>query len=108
MKLLAVILSMLTLLLSTYPCCQEEDSCSDVAVTAHCGDDHSEEVPNEKEMPCSPFYTCGNCPGFTIIQITLVFNILESDLVSPSIPYIRSLSEDVHFLSLKPPRSFEV
>tara|TARA_Y100001001_G_scaffold63229_1_gene60503 strand:- start:859 stop:1188 length:330 start_codon:yes stop_codon:yes gene_type:complete len=109
MKFLAVFLSLFTVLLSSYPCCQEKGSCSETFLADSCGHDDSEESPHDKEKPCSPFYTCGRCPGFTIAYENLLnISIMELDLKMDQVPYQEFVSEEVYFLSLKPPRSFEV
>lgn len=109
MKIFAVILSTLTLLLSSYPCCQEGSSCSGIsAVVEHCDDDGPQEAPHGKDAPCSPFYACGRCPGFTILYETLEFGSLVPEPQTQPIPYLELLPKEVYFHSLKPPRTFEV
>ncbi|WP_394749235.1 DUF6660 family protein [Spongiimicrobium salis] len=109
MKMLAVILSMLTIFLSSFPCCQESDSCSEVPfVVEHCGNDSSEEESHDEDMPCSPFLSCGSCTGFTINYSSLNFVIPIIKQETKPVPYMEYLPKEVYFLSLKPPRAFEV
>ncbi|KAB7529014.1 hypothetical protein F8C76_14300 [Flagellimonas olearia] len=109
MKFLAVSLSLFTVLLSSYPCCEEAGSCSGIStVVDHCGDDGGQETPHGKDTPCSPFYTCGRCPGFTISYETLELVSLDPEPQTLPIPYIELLPKEVYFHSLKPPRTIEV
>jgi hypothetical protein len=108
MKVITVILSFLTILLSTYPCCEDKGSCSDVSTIDYCGSESSQEVPHGKDGPCSPFYNCGRCLGFTITYKTLALDSLEIEIETLPIPYIDILPKEVYFYSLKPPRIIEV
>ena len=109
MKILAVILSLATLILSSYPCCQETGACTEIlTVVDQCENDHSQEVPPHKDTPCSPFYSCGRCPGFTVSYEILDLVSLEFEQETLLIPYIGLLPKEVYFFSLKPPRTFEV
>ncbi len=104
-----VILSLLTIFLSSYPCCQETGSCSDISTMELCGDKDSGEHSQGEETPCSPFYACGRCPGFTINYETLDFATLELPKETHPVPYyIELLPKEVYFFSLKPPRTLEV
>ncbi|WP_127024985.1 hypothetical protein [Flagellimonas beolgyonensis] len=109
MKILVVLLSIFTLLLSSFPCCEDNGSCYETLQVDQCGHDDSEKVPHEKDGPCSPFYTCGQCSGFTLTYgkfIDLV--IIEIDLKSILVPYLEFEPKEVYSHFLKPPRSFEV
>lgn len=108
MRVLAVLLSILTILLSSYPCCQEADSCFETAFLNQCGHDDSEELPMSEDTPCSPFYTCGRCPGFTITYDSLDLINLDVEKGAPLVMYLELLPKEVYFFSLKPPRTFEV
>lgn len=61
MKVLVLILGIFCLLVSTYPCCIDDD----------CNDDSVESIAkNEEDQQdddcglCSPFISCGSCTGF--------------------------------------------
>ena len=106
MKISAIILSSLILALSSYPCCQEDDACG-IASYMDCdsGDDYHDKAPHKEDLPCSPFYTCGRCPGFTIAHESLFdIGIIELDLKRNQVPYHGFVSEEVYFYALKPPR----
>ena len=108
MEVLAVLLSMATIVLSSYPCCQETGSCSVWEVVEHGAQDGAEDIPYHQDSTCSPFYTCGRCTGFTISFETLEFVYLEPVSKTLPIPYLETLPKEVNFHSLKPPRTFEV
>ncbi|MDC6361802.1 MULTISPECIES: hypothetical protein [Flavobacteriaceae] len=110
MKFLTVILSLLTIVLSSYPCCQETDSCFETSTASHCadGDHNTENEQHDKETPCSPFFTCGRCPGFTTNHVSLELVPFELEEKIQPIVYIEPLPKEVYFFSLKPPRIFEV
>lgn len=67
MRFIACLFACLTLLLSAVPCCTEVDACAEgpEPITAGHTDGACDEVP-EGEGPCSPFYTCGACPGCVV------------------------------------------
>ncbi|WP_372918908.1 hypothetical protein [Salegentibacter sp.] len=62
MKILVVIFGVIGMLLSGFPCCSI-DSCED----SH---DQNTNIQTEEEHEdsdlCSPFMSCGSCPGFVI------------------------------------------
>lgn len=105
---MALLLSVLTIFLSSYPCCQETSPCSEIS----CADNHdqagSEELPQGKDHPCSPFNTCGRCAGFTLSIPLFTFNPVEPDAEIPPVPYLEPFPKEVYFFELKPPRAFEV
>ncbi len=106
---MAIILSTLIVLLSSFPCCEEEGACEAFSFVNHTenheshDDDHS-----NNESPCSPFYDCGRCLGFTINYNFIEFDFLETDLEIFEVPYVESLTCEVYSYDLKPPRPFEV
>jgi hypothetical protein len=108
-KVLAIILSTLIVLLSSFPCCQEEGTCDTASFvgTADNHESHDDDHSNN-ESPCSPFYNCGRCTGFTINYNFIEFDFLETDLENFEVPYVESLTHEVYFHDLKPPRPFEV
>jgi hypothetical protein len=63
-KYLCLLLSLFVLLVSSAPCCCQDDcglSEDAVAQTDQSGDSHPE---NDDCKACSPFLTCGSCSGF--------------------------------------------
>jgi len=109
MRVFAVIMSLLTIFLSSYPCCQETDLCMETISFNDCVDDGACEDPHESEAPCSPFYTCGRCPGFTLTYGEFVQIVtIEVDSKINLVPYLEFMPKEVYFNALKPPRNFEV
>jgi hypothetical protein len=66
MKLLCLILSVYVIMLSTKPCCSDND-CQGKELTKN---EQARKSPiKEKECHgCSPFLTCGTCVGFVIAK----------------------------------------
>lgn len=65
MKISSILFSLLILFLSLRPCCTarccEDDVCT---IEMKNNPNHSTEDTN----PCSPFFSCGNCLGFTFLS----------------------------------------
>ncbi len=97
--MIAIILAMATLALSSYPCCQETADAS----MEHSGQDHHE-TPCDTDSPCSPFYACGRCPGFTVEYVQIYFFTLDMVQELPPVPYLESIPKEVHSVPFKPPR----
>ncbi|UCS92254.1 hypothetical protein KZP23_16295 [Echinicola marina] len=71
MRLILTIMLPLVLSLSLMPCCPPLDACSDHAEQS-C-DDEPLKGTSQNSGLCSPFYTCGNCPGFIFEQIEFLY-----------------------------------
>ncbi|WP_186758561.1 hypothetical protein [Echinicola salinicaeni] len=67
MKLISTIMLPIVLSLSLLPCCPPMDTCSDQ--TKHSCDDAPLQGTAPSSGLCSPFYTCGNCPGLIFEQV---------------------------------------
>lgn len=67
MKFFCLMLSLSVMLLSTVPCCGDDD-CDDEKV----GTEQTENHNNTDEI-CSPFLTCGVCTGFVSLYEDFVF-----------------------------------
>jgi hypothetical protein len=73
---MCLILSVYVIVLSTRPCCSDNDCQGKIAAKKELSD---KSPAKEKECPgCSPFFTCGTCVGF-IVSKPLTIN-------SPVIP----------------------
>ena len=81
----------------------------EISTIGDCNDDGANEDQHENETPCSPFYTCGRCPGFTLKYegFTEIVTI-EADLKTNPLHYRELIPKEVYFHDLKPPRNFEV
>lgn len=86
MKIFCFILSIYVLVLSTVPCCSD-DNCIDETKTEQ-SDKHSQDEHQGCNGSCSPFFTCGTCVGFTFSNTTLTFELskvfFENTLLVPS------------------------
>jgi hypothetical protein len=71
MKIVCFILSIYVLVLSTVPCCSD-DNCIDETKTEQ-ADKHPQKEHQGCEGSCSPFLTCGTCVGFTFSNFTISF-----------------------------------
>ncbi|WP_420828668.1 DUF6660 family protein [Maribacter polysaccharolyticus] len=71
MKWVSFILAVYTLVLTLRPCCGDDnctdsDNCQTELVDNHDKDNHQN---NGHKGSCSPFFTCGNCVGFTLTTV---------------------------------------
>ncbi|WP_460541558.1 hypothetical protein [Echinicola sediminis] len=80
-RLALVLMLPLVLTLSLLPCCPTFDTCPDE--TEHACEDEPEQGTVPSMGICSPFYTCGSCPGF-ILQ-ALVFSPLPFKEISKAV-----------------------
>lgn len=107
MKIWVTLLSIVVLFLSTVPCsayskhskCNAEKNCEN---DSHdCGEDC-----NGK---CSPFYSCGNCIGFTITQTSKIvsekLDITANEILQP-IFYNRLVDSSFFCKIWQPPKIF--
>lgn len=63
MRVMAILLTMLILTMSGIPCCSSEMLCEDAGIVISDNPVDSHDEDPHPEGPCSPFYTCGTCPG---------------------------------------------
>jgi len=64
MKLFPFFIAMLILLLAVQPCCAGDEACDEIK--AEQTENRHSEQDCGNELPCSPFYSCGSCLGFSI------------------------------------------
>ncbi|WP_418887611.1 DUF6660 family protein [Leeuwenhoekiella marinoflava] len=101
MKILVIILAFLTLSLSAVPCCStlvEDHPDHQICETSSDCDD----VPCDE--PCSPFYSCGSCAGFSVQELaafTFIQELTINQKIISTTPFYR---EDHNDYSFKPPR----
>lgn len=77
MKFFCLILSLSVMLLSTMPCCGDDD-CDDEKMATEQTDNH-----NNTDETCSPFLTCGVCTGFVSLFEVFIFPApLEQKIVN--------------------------
>src|SRR4051812_27609131 len=68
---LTFLLLLVTMTATFYPCCGKDDCCNDNLTAAT--NNHNN---HKSEGNCSPFVTCGTCPGFVVsaklVQIPVI------------------------------------
>jgi len=107
MKGLCVFFALLTLPLSTTPCCGAEEGACQEKTTASCSGHHDEGETSDSghpELPCSPFLSCGTCIG--CISNPLAFFDFQSYLFTEKTygEYYRfSVPKTSSFPLIKPP-----
>ncbi len=100
MKWVALALALLTLGLSATPCCVEEVCTRENQVTT----DSTHDSEEEHESPCSPFFTCGSCLGFSVSLYSHTETPKPQESHRESDHVNRFIPADVHCLVFKPPR----
>lgn len=72
MKVSTILIAILSLWLSTQPCCADEVSHEDGSLT------QMNDTPSDhtcgNELPCSPFYSCRGCVGFSVEKIAITLS----------------------------------
>ncbi|MEH6408119.1 MAG: hypothetical protein V7767_12640 [Leeuwenhoekiella sp.] len=102
MKILVTLLSFLTLFLSAVPCCSK--TAEDRAEHQTCEESSDcDDIPCEG--PCSPFYTCGSCTGFSVQEVAAFTFILDQLIDQKIVSIISFHREDYQSPSFKPPRT---
>lgn len=84
MKLICFILSIYVLILSTVPCCSD-DNCIDEIETAHV-DNHRQDHKEAECNSCSRFLTCGSCSGFMFLNLDSLRVYLSIETLIPFCP----------------------
>lgn len=102
MKILVLSFALLTLFLSSSPCCTEEDTCGEKA-EINC-QDHSDDEEHQSELPCSPFYSCGTCSGFNKPGVFKLSGAYFSENVIFTSYYLSGKSEGFSIIPFKPPK----
>ncbi|MFI8380026.1 hypothetical protein [Leeuwenhoekiella sp. NPDC079379] len=102
MRILILTLSIVTLLASVFPCCLTDRFCDSEPVEI-C-DDTPQNDQDSDHLPCSPFFSCGNCTGF-IISPSYTISFIQDPIFTTRILSFKSLNTyNYKALSFKPPR----
>ena len=78
-KTLSLILLLYVLQVSSDPCC-ENDLCASIIHSTKTEQTNNHQESNDNEGACSPFFTCGNCTGFSF-PISSFSLIVQSNIV---------------------------
>jgi|GEM_PF-4857851 len=101
MKFLSLAFGVFILLLSVYPCCQDackEERTGEALATSWEAEDL------DLEVPCSPFFPCGACGGFTFERGAKTALTSRSDFVRTEIAFFASgPDQGFQFAPIKPP-----
>ena len=102
MNVLILLLTGLTLFLSATPCCTADFE----NATEHQSCEESSDCENTPcDEPCSPFFTCGSCTGFSIQELETCFLLQEQVSLAVPVSKFNLYREDYHETSFKPPRA---
>lgn len=105
MKFLSLIFGIFILLLSVLPCCQEEDCCEEGSTDKLEASAESEN--SDLELPCSPFFSCGTCLGFTFEVESEFALTMRKELVHVENDFFNSdPPKGFNFSLTKPPADF--
>jgi hypothetical protein len=107
MKVFTILIAILSFWLSTQPCCAEEVGDKEIAI-AHINDSPSNHPCGDK-LPCSPFYSCRGCVGFSIEKFTIPFYERLNEVAITHFTFWHEIHSEA-FLSglIKPPGSYLV
>jgi|GEM_PF-2567102 len=102
MKVLPVLFALLTITFAAFPCCIGEDSCTTPEEEKFAMEQEHE---CEDQLPCSPFFSCGSCTGFSVLnQEFKIENEPVTFKESIYIPRSLALREQALNRKIKPPR----
>jgi len=103
MRFFSFILIVLTLLLSSSPCCEGDECCdeTDAACSENAVDNHHSE---ESANSCSPFMVCGSCNGFVVIADNPDLNSESEVTNNQNIPYIQLYLVNYNLKFWQPPK----
>jgi hypothetical protein len=102
-KYACLILSLLVLLLSVKPCCEDEICLSDyIPANQYAG----KKAPVDKNCSdCSPFFSCGACTGFIVARpVTHTLSLLPAKPVKYVMVYRQPFLKEVTLTIWQPPK----
>jgi hypothetical protein len=101
---MAVILAILTIILSSYPCCIDGDPDNGGCGIENSGHPEDSDDPTQEMGLCSPFYSCGNCTGFDLCSYHLAIPLADCTANDVRVAYKESSFKEVCHLTFKPPK----
>jgi len=103
MRFFSFILIVLTLFLSSSPCC-EGDECCDERRTECSGNTADNPHSEESANTCSPFMVCGSCYGFVVIAVVPELNSETGITNQQNTPYIQFYLGNYNLKFWQPPK----
>jgi hypothetical protein len=104
-KLIALLLSVVVLTLTLVPCCALENSDAHASYTKQKATAHKcTEEDDDCCKNCSPFYTCGTCPGFTVANAQVLLLVSVTKPVQHNSVYFYNPPAEVPSSIWQPPK----
>jgi|LauGreDrversion4_2_1035121.scaffolds.fasta_scaffold231513_2 hypothetical protein len=104
-RLIAFILSIFVLVLSTMPCCNVGHEASEKYCTEKQSGTNSQQQDDDCGSNCSPFYSCGTCVGFTFASsYQFIKPVILAPGLSKLIPYQKNFSAGFYGKVWQPPK----
>lgn len=102
MKVLSVLMALFSFWLTAMPCCSSESSCDITEVNQET--EFGTEEDCEDHLPCSPFYSCGTCSGFSTEKFSFPNLTVSEEIKSEPILFWEvPISEQHRMRIVKPP-----
>ncbi|MBN3520248.1 hypothetical protein JYB62_09555 [Algoriphagus lutimaris] len=102
MKVLSVLIALFSFWLTGMPCCSVENSCDTTEVNPESVFGSEEDC--EDHLPCSPFYSCGTCTGFSTEKFSFTILPISEEIKSEPIHFWKALISEQHSMRIvKPP-----
>jgi hypothetical protein len=79
MKVLPILLSLFSFWLTAMPCCSAENTCDTIELNQNSDAESQDDC--DDHLPCSPFYSCGSCTGFSTENFSFPL-LLSSEEIS--------------------------
>jgi len=98
-----VVFVKIILLSSLISCCPEAQACDAIEKSSCANETKDEPI---KDLPCSPFFECGSCPGIISIEISFYIESPQITYAKCIFPYTEKfLLSEFHSKLLRPPMS---
>ncbi|WP_394369873.1 DUF6660 family protein [Algoriphagus pacificus] len=102
MKVFSVFMALFSFWLTSMPCCSAENSCDNTEVIQET--DLGSEEDCDDHLPCSPFYSCGSCIGFSTEKFSFPLLSVSEEIKSEPILFWKAPHSEQHSMRLvKPP-----
>ncbi|WP_373397194.1 hypothetical protein V8V91_21880 [Algoriphagus halophilus] len=101
MKILSVLMALFSFWLTGMPCCSMENSCDSTEVNL--ASDVGSEEDCEDHLPCSPFYSCGTCTGFSSEKFSFPILPISEEIKSKPILFWKAPISEPHSMRIEKP-----